>query len=111
MQERDAQRVALESELAGLAAVSRTASLADHVAVAADLRVRFAEWRDLLRQDVAWAQPLLRELIPERLTVTRTAAGVRVTGLASLGLGSRACCTVGACPGGSRTPLEPASPG
>jgi hypothetical protein len=68
-----------------MAAVSRTASLTDHVAVTADLRALCAEWRDLLRQDVARAQSLLRELIPERLTVTKTPAGVRITGQATLG--------------------------
>jgi hypothetical protein len=38
-----------------------------------------------MARPLARAQSLLRELIPERLTVTKTPAGVRITGQATLG--------------------------
>ena len=68
-----------------LDALERTAALDDHVALAAELRTLCAEWRHLLLSDAPVAQPLLRQLLPERLPVTRTPDGVRITGTAIFG--------------------------
>jgi site-specific DNA recombinase len=85
MQERERRRQALEAELGQLEALQRTTRGIDTIALSAELRALCTEWRALLRDDPAVAQSLLRQLLPERLAVTRTPEGIRITGLATYG--------------------------
>lgn len=85
MQERERRRAALEAELGQLEALERTATVVDEIALSAELRTLCEEWRDLLREDPPIAQQLLRQLLPERLTVTRTPEGIRIMGMATVG--------------------------
>ena len=51
-----------------------------------ELRTLCTEWQDLLRtKNAQTAHPLLRRLLPDRLTITRTPEGVRITGMATVG--------------------------
>lgn len=85
LQIRERRRAALSGELGQLEAVERTATAVDDVALTAELRALCDDWRTLLTEDVAGAQPILRKLLPERLMVERAPTGFRVTGMAAFG--------------------------
>ncbi len=85
LQSRERRRAALEGELGQLDALERTAAVVDDVAVTAELRALCAEWRALLEEDPPIAQQIVRKLLTERLTVERTPAGIRLTGMATFG--------------------------
>jgi site-specific DNA recombinase len=85
MRARERRRAALEDELAEGAALEQTAAVVDDVALTAELRARCAEWRALLTENPAQAQPILRRLVPERLTLERKLGGVWLTGMATFG--------------------------
>jgi site-specific DNA recombinase len=85
MHERERRRQALGAELGQLEALQRTTTGIDQVALSAELQALCTEWRAQLRDDPAVAQPILRQLLPERLAVTRTPEGIRLTGLATYG--------------------------
>jgi site-specific DNA recombinase len=85
MSARERRRAALEDELAEGAALEHTAAVVDDVALTPELRARCAEWRALLAENPAQAQPILRRLVPERLTLERTPSGIWLTGMATFG--------------------------
>ena len=58
---------------------------ADDAAVTVQLRDLCAEWRALLTEDPPIAHQLMKRLLPERLAVERTPAGVRVIGNTAFG--------------------------
>jgi len=85
LQIRERRRAALSGELGQLDALKRTTTALDDVALTAELGALCDDWRTLLIEDVAGAQPILRKLLPERLMVERAPTGFRLTGMAAFG--------------------------
>lgn len=85
LQSRERRRAVLTGELGQLDALERTAAPVDDVAITAELRALCTEWRGLLAEDAPIAQQIVRKLLTERLSVERTAKGVRLSGMATFG--------------------------
>ena len=85
LQARERRRAALLAELGELDALEQTASVIDEVAVSRNCARCAQEWQALLRAAPPIAHALMRRLVPERLAVARTPAGIRVTGVAIFG--------------------------
>ena len=69
IQDREQRRRALQEQLAGLDRV-REFTVADGRRIERELRVRLANWRDLLRGQVQEARQIVRALLTDRVTFT-----------------------------------------